>query len=98
MGIIQSRILRRIGGYNLTRVIFELELSNSAFTICASTLADIFEQFRTGLVFVLRLNTILGFRYRAWIRPRTQTYKIRLENESRVGRYPALPKFGANTR
>ena len=45
----------------------------------------VFEQFRTGLVFLLRLNTIFGFKYRASTRPRLQAFKIRLENESRVG-------------
>ena len=45
----------------------------------------VFEQVRTGLVFVLRLNTILGFQYRALTRLRLQTFKTRLENESRVG-------------
>ena len=39
----------------------------------------------TGLVFVLRLNTILGFEYWASTRPRLQTFKIRLENKSWVG-------------
>ena len=33
----------------------------------------------------IRLNTILGFQYRASTRLRLQTFKIRLENESRVG-------------
>ena len=47
--------------------------------------AMIFEQLQTGLVFVIRLNTILGFRYRASTRPRQQTFMIWLENESRVG-------------
>ena len=45
----------------------------------------ILEQLGTGLVFVLRLNTILGFQYRGSTQPRLQTFKIRLENESRVG-------------
>ena len=45
----------------------------------------IFKQVRTGLVIVLRLNTISGFQYWASTRPRTQTFKSRLKNESRVG-------------
>ena len=45
----------------------------------------IFERVQTGLVLVLRLNTILGFQYRASTRPSLQTFKTRLENESRVG-------------
>ena len=45
----------------------------------------VFQRFQTGLVFVLRLNTIFGFKYRALTRPRLQAFKIRLENESRVG-------------
>ena len=44
----------------------------------------IFKRVPTGLVFVLRLNTILGFQYRASTRPRLQTFKTQLENESRV--------------
>ena len=34
---------------------------------------------------VLQLNTILGFQYRASTQLRLQTFKIRTENESRVG-------------
>ena len=34
---------------------------------------------------MLRLNSIFGFKYRASTRPRLQAFKIRLENESRVG-------------
>ena len=45
----------------------------------------IFERLRTGLIFVVRLNTILGFRYRASTGLRSQTFKTQLENESRVG-------------
>ena len=45
----------------------------------------VLERFRTGLVFVLRLNTIFVCRYRASTRPRLQAFKIRLEDESRVG-------------
>ena len=52
---------------------------------CIRVWTMVFEQFRTGLVFVLRLNTIFGFKYRASTRPRLQAFKIRLENESRVG-------------
>ena len=44
----------------------------------------IFKQVQTGLVFVLQLNTILGFQYRASTPTRLQTFKIRIENESRV--------------
>ena len=44
----------------------------------------VFERFRTRLVFVLRLNTIFGCRYRASTRPRLQAFKIRLEDESQV--------------
>ena len=44
-----------------------------------------YERVRTGLVFVLRLNTILGFQYRASTQPRLQTFKICLKNEYRVG-------------
>ena len=44
----------------------------------------IFERVQTGLVFVLRLNTILGFQCRASTRPRLQTFKIHLEKESWV--------------
>ena len=51
----------------------------------AITRVRVFEPFRTGLVFVLRLNTIFGFKYRASTQPRLLAYKIRLENESRVG-------------
>ena len=36
-------------------------------------------------IFVLRLNTILSFQYRASTRPWTHIFKIRLENKSRVG-------------
>ena len=43
----------------------------------------IFEQVRTRFVFVL--PTILGFQDRISTRPRTQTFKIRLEKESWVG-------------
>ena len=69
-----------------------------AFTICAvnggkmvTTLSSIrvwtviFERFLIGLVFVLCLNTIFGFHYRASTRPRSQTFQIRLENESPDG-------------
>ena len=42
LGIIRGRISCQIRGYNSTRVIFESELSNSAFTIRASRLAEIF--------------------------------------------------------
>ena len=45
----------------------------------------IFERFGTGLVFVLWLNTILGFQYQASTLPRLQTFKTRLENESQIG-------------
>ena len=45
----------------------------------------IFEPVRTGLVLVFRLNTILGFQYRASTQPSLHTFKIRLENEYRVG-------------
>ena len=45
----------------------------------------IFARVQTGLLFVLRLNTILGFQYRASTQLRLQTFKIRLENETRVG-------------
>ena len=45
----------------------------------------VFERFRTGMVFVLRLNTIFGFKYRASTRPRLLAFKIHLENESQVG-------------
>ena len=45
----------------------------------------IFEPVRTGLVLVFRLNTILGFPYRASTQPSLHTFKIRLENEYRVG-------------
>ena len=41
-GIIRGRILGQIRGYNSAQVIFELELKNSAFTIRASSLADVF--------------------------------------------------------
>ena len=34
---------------------------------------------------MLRLNTILGFKYQALTQPKSQSFKIRLENESRVG-------------
>ena len=34
---------------------------------------------------MLRLITILGFQNRALTRPRIQTFKIRLKDESRVG-------------
>ena len=61
--ITRVRIPSRIGGYKSTRIMFESELKNSAFTIRASALADIFERVQTGLVFGLRLNTILGFQY-----------------------------------
>ena len=40
-GIILGGISRRIGGYNLTQVIFHSELSNLALTIRASSLADL---------------------------------------------------------
>ena len=40
---------------------------------------------RTGLIFVLHLNSIFGLQYRASTRPRSQTFKIPLEKESRVG-------------
>ena len=45
----------------------------------------VFERFRTGLVFVLQLNTIFGFKYQATTQPRLLAFKFRLENESRVG-------------
>ena len=45
----------------------------------------IFEWVQIGLVFVLRLNTILGFQYQALTQPRLQTFKAGLKNESRVG-------------
>ena len=45
----------------------------------------VFERFRTGLVFMLRLNTIFDFKYQASTRPRLLAFEIRLENESRVG-------------
>ena len=46
----------------------------------------------TGLVFVLRQNTILGFQYRASTQPRLKTFKIFLENEFWVGA-PLLPNL-----
>ena len=45
----------------------------------------VFDHFRTGLVFVLCENTILGFQNRASTRLMAQTFKIRLDNQSRVG-------------
>ena len=84
---IRGQISRRIGGYNSTWVIFDSELSNLALTIRA-----IFKWVQSGLVFVLRLNRILGFQYKVSTRPRTQTFKIRLENESRIGT-PLCKKF-----
>ena len=65
LGVNRGRIIRRIGGYYSTQVIFKSELSNSGLTICALSLAFIFELVRTGLIFVLRLNTIWSFKYRA---------------------------------
>ena len=44
----------------------------------------VLERFRTGLLFMLRLSTIFGFKYRASTRPRLLAFKIRLENESLV--------------
>ena len=41
MGIIRGQISRKIGGFNSTQVIFDSELSNSALTIRASSLADL---------------------------------------------------------
>ena len=78
MGIIRGRITHPIRGYNSTREIFNSELTNLSFTI-------IFERVRTGLVFMLHLNKILGFQHWARTRPTTQTFKIPLENESWVG-------------
>ena len=75
--IIRGWISNQIRGYNSTRVIFESE------RIRVWTM--IFEQVQTVLVFVLRLNMIFGFQYRASTRLRLQTFKIRLENESQVG-------------
>ena len=43
------------------------------------------ERVWTGLVFMLLLNTILGFQYRASTWLRLQTFKTQLENESRIG-------------
>ena len=40
---------------------------------------------RLLIKFVLRLNTILGFQYRASTRLRLQVFKTQFENESRVG-------------
>ena len=51
--------------------------------LCVWTM--VFEQFWTRLVFVLWLNTIFGFKYRASTWPRLQAFKIRLKNKSRVG-------------
>ena len=51
--------------------------------ICAWTV--IIEWVQTRLVFVLWLNMILGFQFHALTWPRTQTFNILLENESRVG-------------
>ena len=45
----------------------------------------IFERIRNRLLFVLQLKTILGFQYQASTQLRLQTFKTRLENESRVG-------------
>ena len=39
-GIFQGKISRRIRGFNSTRVILDSELTNSAFTIRASSFAD----------------------------------------------------------
>ena len=52
---------------------------------CIRVWTMIFEWVQTGLIFVFRLNTILGFQYLASTRPRLRTFKIRLENEYRVG-------------
>ena len=64
--------------FMISRVIVIIRFSIRVWTV-------IFELVPTGLVFVLPLSTILGFHYRASTRPRTQTFKIRLEIESRVG-------------
>ena len=53
--------------------------------ISIRVLTLVFDHFRTGLVFVLRVNIILGFQNQASTRLRAQTFKIRLNNESRVG-------------
>ena len=46
--------------------------------------ARILEPVPTRLEFVLCLNTILGFQYRASTPPRTHNFEIRLKDESRV--------------
>ena len=93
-GINRGQISRRIGGYNSTWVILDSVLSNLGLKIRAKfhylpqeafTLTVILERLRTGLVFVLRLITIFGFHHRTSTQPRSQTFKIRLKNESWVG-------------
>ena len=51
--------------------------------LCVLTL--VFNHFWTVLVFVLHLNTILGFQNRPSTQLRAQTFKIRLDNKSRFG-------------
>ena len=67
---------------NTNKLVLWEKLVFTPISICVWTL--ILKRVRTGLVFVLRLYTILGFQYWALSRPRTQTFKIRLENKSRV--------------
>ena len=96
-GIIRGRILGRIRGDNSTWVLFESLRKKLAFTILASSLADLlmharicvltleFDHFWTGLVFILRVNTIVGFQNWASTWLRAQTFDIHLDGECRIG-------------
>ena len=73
--------MAKIGFYNLC---FEFgQFVDARSNIDVLTL--VFDHFRTGLVYVLCVNMILGFQNRASTQLRAQTFDIRLDGECRIG-------------
>ena len=69
-------------GYNSTQVIFKLLLQKLAFTICDSCLANLLMHAQT---FMIHVNKILGYQFRAPTRLRLQAIEIHLKDKYRVG-------------
>ena len=65
---------------NTKKLAFQEKKVITRVSICVWTM--IFEPVPTGLVFVFRQYTILGFQYLALTRLGLQTFKTQLENES----------------
>ena len=87
-----STLLRYLKKTLNNRVLFGVEYYHSSTSIYRRSgnksrpvLTLVFDHFQTGLVFVLCVNTILEFQNQASTRLRAQTFKISLDNESRVG-------------